>query len=92
MMDVVFKIFSLFEAVAFATLDTMSRLIGWLTLFKPAFLSLLDTRGGGHIYPKPIKMVFMGGRFQKRVGTLYLTKIDARHKVLQLLDTWNHPN
>ena len=35
-------------------------------------------------------MAFMGGRFQNWVGTLYLTKIDARHKVLQLSDTWNH--
>ena len=34
----------------------------------------------------------MGGRFKNLVGTSYLTKIDARHKDLQLSDAYNHPN
>ena len=48
-----------------------------LTLLRPAFFGSL----------KPLKMGVMGGRFQKWVGTSYLTKIDARHEDLQLSDT-----
>ena len=45
-----------------------------LTLLRPAFFGSL----------KPLKMGVMGGRFQKWVGTSYLTKIDARHEDLLL--------
>ena len=51
------------------------------------FGSYMTRGGGGQIFPHPLKMGVMGGRFKNWVGTSYLTKIDARHEDLQLSET-----
>ena len=84
--------YEFFMPMVIATRMRMPTVMGMPMTMCTGTYTIGKHAGGEQICPQPIKMVCMGGRFQNLVGTLYLTKIDARHKVLQLSDTRNHPN